>query len=70
MLADLLNLVLVGGLVGLIIAGVLAWRLRRQVRAIENHNRVVYARIAPRTEAEFLAQLHDGTLVLAPPSMW
>jgi len=70
MIAELVYLSIGGGLAGLSVAGLLALRLRRQAKVIENHNRQIYARIAPRTEADFLAQLHDGTLVLAPPSMW
>jgi len=74
MIAELVYLSIGGGLAGLSVAGLLALRLRRQAKVIENHNRQIYARIAPgsrpRFAADFLAQLHDGTLVLAPPSMW
>ena len=66
MIAELLNLVIIGGLVGLSLAGLLAWRLRRQVKALEHRNRQLYQQLAPQTEADFLAQLHNGTLVLPP----
>lgn len=66
MIAELLNLTIIGGLVGLVLIGLLAWRLRRQVRAIEHRNRRVYEQLTPRTEADFLKQLHNGTLVVPP----
>ena len=69
MIAELVNLTIIGGLVGLGLIGLLAWRLRRQVRAIEHRNRRLYGQLAPRTEADFLEQLHNGTLVLSPPVM-
>ena len=70
MLADLLNLVLVGGVVGLIIAGVLAWRLRRRLRAVADRNRELYEQLGPQTVGDFLAQLRDQTVMLMPPSSW
>ena len=66
MIAELLNLAIIGGLVGLVLIGLLAWRLRRQAKALEHRNRQLYQQLAPQTEADFLAQLHNGTLVVPP----
>jgi hypothetical protein len=70
MIAELLNLVIIGGLAGLSLAGLLAGRLRRNLRAIEDCNRQLYQQLAPQTEADFLAQLRNDTLIPTPPAMW
>lgn len=52
MIVELVKFMLIGGGLGVLIAGLLAWRFRQQVRRIEFGNRLVYLSLAPDIEVE------------------